>query len=230
MENAPMATPNDYAGLFNPPFRLQAARTALVVVDMQYASGSRHHGLGAMLAARGQAQLGAYRFDRIEKTVVPNIARLLRVFRSHKARIVYLTVGSTLPDYADLPAHMRNFAEAIGNRAGNREHDILAELQPDPAEPVINKTTMSAFHSSGFESCMNALGISQLCFTGISTNSCVEGTARDAAERGFQCLLVEDACGAATQALHDATCHNFARLLGRSAACDTAIAELGFVE
>lgn len=55
----------------------------------------------------------------------------------------------------------------------------------------------------------------QLLFTGISTNSCVEGTARDAADRGFRCVIVEDGCGAASPALHEATCANFARLLGR---------------
>jgi nicotinamidase-related amidase len=91
---------------------------------------------------------------------------------------------------------------------------------------VLNKTTMSAFHSSGFERLVRAWGVEQLLFTGISTNSCVEGTARDAADRGFQCLLVEDGCGAASQALHDAACLNFQRLLGRSAPADAALSEL----
>jgi nicotinamidase-related amidase len=91
---------------------------------------------------------------------------------------------------------------------------------------VLNKTTMSAFHSTGFERLVRAWGIEQLVFTGISTNSCVEGTARDAADRGFRCLLVEDGCGAASQALHDATCTNFARLLGRVASSAQVLAEL----
>jgi len=62
--------------------------------------------------------------------------------------------------------------------------------------------------------------------TSCSTNSCVEGTARDAADRGFRCLLVEDGCGAASQTLHDATCTNFARLLGRVASSAQVLAEL----
>jgi len=216
----------DYAHQFNPPFVLDPARTALVVVDMQYASASREHGLGRLLRARGEETSGAWRFDRIERVVVPTIQRLLTFFREHSLHVVYLTVGSELPDYSDLLPHMRPFAESIGNTAGRREHDILDALPPRPNEPVINKTTMSAFHSSGFERVLRALGIDHLCFTGISTNSCVEGTARDAADRGYRCLVVEDACGAASRRLHDATCENFVRLLGRVAPADAVMAEL----
>ena len=166
------------------------------------------------------------RFDRIEGFVVPTIQRLLEVFRSRGLRVVYLTVGSELPDYSDLPPHMRPLAEAVGNTRGRREHEILDALAPRPDEPVLNKTTMSAFHSSGFERLVRAWGVEQLVFTGVSTNSCVEGTARDAADRGFRCLLVEDGCGAASRRLHDAACENFARLLGRVDSSAQVIAEL----
>jgi nicotinamidase-related amidase len=216
----------DYAHQFNPPFALDPTRVALVVVDMQYASGSRDHGLGRLLRARGQEAAGASRFDRIERVVVPTIQRLLAFFRDHGLRVVYLAVGSALPDYSDLLPHMRPLAEAIGNRAGQREHEVLDALAPRPGEPVIHKTTMSAFHSSGFEGVLRAWGVEQLCFTGISTNSCVEGTARDAADRGYRCLIVEDGCGAASQRLHEAACENFARLLGRVAPAATVMVEL----
>ena len=221
-----MATPADYAHQFNPGFALDPRTVALVVVDMQYASGSRDHGLGRNLKTRGQEGQGAYRFDRIERTVIPTIQRLLEFFRGRALRIVYLTVGSELPDYSDLLPHMRAFAERAGNTRGNHEHEILDALAPRPGEAVLNKTTMSAFHSSGFERLVRTWGVEQLLFTGISTNSCVEGTARDAADRGFRCLLVEDGCGAASQELHDATCVNFARLLGRVAPAGTVLTEL----
>ena len=217
---------SDYAHQFNPGFGLEPRTVALVVVDMQYASGSRDHGLGRGLKARGQEALGAYRFDRIEQTVVPTIQRLLAYFRQHRLKLVYLTVGSELPDYSDLLPHMRAFAESAGNTRGNHEHEILDALAPRAGEAVLNKTTMSAFHSTGFERLVRAWGVEQLVFTGISTNSCVEGTARDAADRGFRCLLVEDGCGAASQTLHDATCTNFARLLGRVASSAQVLAEL----
>ena len=221
-----MASATDYAHQFNPGFVLDPRTVALVVVDMQYASGSRDHGLGRSLKARGQEALGAYRFDRIERTVVPTIRRLLAFFRARGLRLVYLTVGSELPDYSDLLPHMRAFAESAGNTRGNHEHEILDALAPRPGEAVLNKTTMSAFHSSGFERLVRAWGVEQLVFTGISTNSYVEGTARDAVDRGFRGLLVDDGCGAASQSLHDATCANFARLLGRVASSAQVLTEL----
>ncbi|MGH7367175.1 MAG: cysteine hydrolase family protein [Candidatus Rokuibacteriota bacterium] len=216
----------DYAQQFNPGFRLDPAKTALVVVDMQYASGSRHEGLGRLLKDQGREAQGTERFDRIETVLVPTIQRLLEAFRSRGLRVVFLTVGSELPDYRDLPPHMRPMAEAVGNTRGRREHEILDALAPLRGEPVLNKTTMSAFHSSGFERLLRAWGVDQVVFTGVSTNSCVEGTARDAADRGFRCLLVEDGCGAATRPLHDAACQNFQRLLGRVASSAEVIAEL----
>ena len=216
----------DYAAQFNPGFALDPARAALVVVDMQYASGARKAGLGRLLAEQGNEAQGAYRFDRIEGVVVPTIAGLLEFFRARALRVVYLTVGSELPDYSDLLPHMRGMAEQVGNTRGRREHDILDELAPQPGEAVLNKTTMSAFHSSGFERLVRSWGMEQLLFTGISTNSCVEGTARDAADRGFRCLLVEDGCGAASQKLHDAACENFQRLLGRVAPSAAVMSDL----
>ncbi len=222
----PATSAGDYALQFNPGFGLDPARVALVVVDMQYASASRLEGLGRSLKARGQEALGDYRFDRIEQVAVPAIRRLLEFFRAKALRVVYLTVGSELPDYSDLLPHMRAFAEGVGNTRGRREHEILDDLAPLPGEAVLNKTTMSAFHSSGFERLLRSWGVEQLVFTGVSTNSCVEGTARDAADRGFQCLVVEDGCGAASQRLHDATCENFRRLLGRVDSSQAVIAEL----
>lgn len=216
----------DYAHQFNPGFRLDPRRVALVVVDMQYASASREAGLGRLLKERGQEATGAYRFDRIETVVVPTIRRLLEAFRRHRLRVVHLTVGSQAPDYSDLLPHMRAFAEAIGNTRGRREHEILEPLAPGPGEPVVNKTTMSAFHSSGFEGLLRAWDVEQLVLTGVSTNSCVEGTGRDAADRGYRVLLVDDGCGAASERLHQATCENFQRLLGRVAPAATVIEEL----
>jgi nicotinamidase-related amidase len=55
----------------------------------------------------------------------------------------------------------------------------------------------------------------------------VEGTARDAADRGWRVLVVDDGCGAASDALHEGTCQNFARLLGRVATADVVLHELG---
>jgi nicotinamidase-related amidase len=216
----------DYLLEYTPSFQLRAEHTVLTIVDMQYASGCRTTGLGRLLRQQGHEQDGNYRFDRIERVVVPNIRRLLSAFRENGMRVVYLTVGSELPDYQDMPPHMRRFAEAVGNTRGRREHEILDEVRPLPGENVLNKTTAGAFNSTGLDTLLHTLDARQLVIAGISTNSCVESTARDAADRAYDVVLVEDACGAARQELHDATLVSFARLFGRVASTDEVISEL----
>lgn len=221
-----MTAVRDYLADFLPDFRLEPTRTALLVVDMQYASGSRAHGLGRLLAEQEREESGRYRFDRIEQTVVPNIQRLLGFFRPHGLRVIYLTVGSEQPDYSDLPPHMRGFAMAVNNTRGNREHEILDELRPAPGETVLNKTTAGAFSSTGLDALLRTLGTDELVITGISTNSCVETTARDAADRGYRCVLVDDGCGSAREEFHQATLASFRRLFGRVATTDEVLSEL----
>jgi len=216
----------DYLSGLVPPFQLRPERTAIIVVDLQYASGSRTHGLGRRLEEAGRAEEGAYRFTRIETTVVPNVQRLLTAARSAQARVIYLTVGSEMPDYSDLPRHMRGLAEWVGNTAGRREHEILDELAPHPGELVLNKTTTSGFNSSPLDHVLRAFGVTSVVIVGISTNSCVETTARDAADLGYETLVVEDACGAARQEFHDAALASLGRQFGRVASTDEVIAEL----
>jgi len=216
----------DYLAGLLPPFRLTRERTALVVVDLQYASGSRTHGLGRRLAEAGRSAEGEYRFTRIEKTVIPNVQRLLTTARATGMRIVYLTVGSEMPDYSDLPRHMRGLAEWVGNTAGRREHEILEEVAPQPGELVLNKTTTSGFNSAPLDHALRAFGATTVMIVGISTNSCVETTARDAADLGYETLVVEDACGAARQEFHDATLISIRRQFGRVASTDEVVLEL----
>jgi nicotinamidase-related amidase len=217
---------DDYALMFNPHFSLEPHKTALIIIDMQYASACRTTGLGKLLKEKGKEKLGHYRFDRIENVVVPNILNLLNFFRKSKLRVIYLTIGSQLPDYSDFPYNCKKLAMAFGNIRGSKNHEILEELKPIKGELVLNKTTMSAFNSSSIGAMLRFMGIEYLILTGVSTNSCVEGTARDAADMGYKCIIADDACGAASQHLHDATLENFRRLLGRVEKVEVIIKEL----
>lgn len=228
MSDAPIrpAPRMDYAPGLTREVRLDPARTALIVVDMQYATGSRTEGLGKKMTREGTEEYVRERFDRIEQVVVPNIQRLLAFFRQHRLHVIYLVIGSEHPDLLDMPLHMRKLARETNNRVGTRENEIIDELKPRPGELVLRKTTVSAFTSTGLEVTLHAMGIESLVFTGVSTNMCVDTTARDAADRGFGCLLVEDCCGAAKMAYHDAAIVTFQRLFGRVASLDEVVAEL----
>jgi len=201
-------------------------RAVLLLVDPQYATGSRDMGMGKRWAELGMSELIEYRFGRLEKLVIPNIQRLLKFFRDNKLKVLYITYGSELPDYSDLPFHVKRVAEPAHNREGFREHEILDEVKPLAGEAVINKTTMGAFASTGIDSLLRAWGAEFLLFTGVSTYACVESTARDAADRGYKCILLADALAGSSKSLHEATLQNFSRLFGRVDTVDTILDEM----
>ena len=216
----------DYKTDFTTTFTLEPRKTAFIPVDLQYASACRTMGLGRILKEQGKENLGKYRFDRIEQLILPNVQKLLAFFRKHQLRIFHLTIGSETPDYSDLMPHKIPFSRAVNNRAGQREHEILDEVKPLPGELVINKTTTGAFNSSPIDSILRTTGIAYCLFAGVSTHMCVEGTARDAADRGYQCILIEDACGANKEEYHNAAILTFQRGYGRVATTDEVIKEL----
>jgi len=216
----------DYITDFTFDFALEPAATALMVVDMQYASACRQTGLGKSLYAQGKEELARYRYDRIEQIVIPTIQRLLAFFRHHHLTVVYLTMGSEMPDFSDALPHLKNFLASSNNRLGTPEHEILDEVKPEPGELVLNKTTMGAFNSTNLDSILWSRGIKYLLFTGVSTNMCVETTARDGADRGFRCVIVEDGCGASAQTYHDAALITFQRLFGKVQSSQEVILEL----
>ncbi len=202
------------------------AKSALVIVDMQYASGHRKGALGRRMRDE-RSNLTDYRFDRIEQLVTPNILRMAPVFRAGGGDVVYITQGAERPDCADAAPHMRKFYSLTGNHLGSREHDILDELAPEPRDYIVNKRSIGAFASTGIDHLLRSLGCEQLYMTGISTNMCVESTAREAADRGYVVTLVEDACATTHADLHEATMRNFQRLFGRVMSMKEVLVELG---
>ncbi len=216
----------DYITDFTFDLKLEPLATALVVVDMQYASGCRETGLGKSLKEQGKEELARYRYDRIEQVVVPTIQRLLAFFRRHHLTVVYLTMGSEMPDFSDALPHLKAFFVSSNNKIGTPEHEILEEVKPEPGELVLNKTTMGAFNSTNLDSILWSRGIKYLLFTGVSTNMCVETTARDGADRGFRCVIIEDGCGASAQSYHDAALITFQRLFGKVKSSQEVIREL----
>lgn len=216
----------NYIDRFTRPVAVDPADTALVVVDMQYASGSRSRGLGKYLAEHGQLEEAAYRFDRIEKLIVPNIRKLLDAWRAAKAPVVYLKVGSRKADLSDAPPHLRRFFEITNNFAGSPENEIVEELAPQPDEPVVFKNTMGAFASSDLGETFERLRVKTAVYVGVSTNNCVDTTAREAADRGYGSILVSDATGTCSDRMQEVTLESFRRLWGRVDTADALIAEL----
>jgi nicotinamidase-related amidase len=207
-------------------FDLDPRTTSLAIIDMQYASACRTTGFGRWLTAAGREQEGEYRFDRIERLVVPNIARLLACFREHDLPRVFIRLGAQLEACNDLIPHLRELETAFGNVLGRREYEFLDEIAPRPNEPIVEKLSASAFTSSNIDSLLRNLGVKSIVFTGVSTSQCVDLTARDAADRGYRSLIVEDAVAEDRPHYHEWTLEQFQRLFGRVATTDELLAEL----
>lgn len=215
----------DYIRAYMTERPVDPARAALLIIDMQYATGSRSGALGRKLKAEG-SNVGDYRFDRIETQVLPHTCQLRERFTALGRPVLHVTVGAAHPDARDAPVHMRKLFVEFANHLGSHEHEILEELRPRAGEHVLRKTTIGAFASTNIDSLLRALGCEQLYLCGISTNMCVETTAREAADRGYLVTLVEDACGTTHADLHAATMRNFQRLFGRVESTRASLDEL----
>lgn len=216
---------SDYIRAYMAERPVQPGRTALVIIDMQHATGSRQGALARKLAADG-SRAADYRFDRIERFVIPNSLRLREQFRRMGRPVLHVTIGAALPDASDAPVHMRKLFVETRNHLGSFEHEIVEPLKPLPGEHVLRKTTIGAFASTNIDSLLRALDCDQLYLTGVSTNMCVETTAREAADRGYLVTLVEDACGTTHEDLHNVTMRNFQRLFGRVRSTQESVREL----
>jgi nicotinamidase-related amidase len=217
----------DLIARFAPAVDLEAEASCLVLVDLQYGLASRTEGLGRLLAAEGRLEQAAYRFDRVEQTVVPNARRLLAGFRERRLPRAFMVVGASVSDYSDVPPHLRALCRATNSRVGEREHEGLDEIAPGRDEPVITKATLSAFASTPLEGLLRSWRVTTLVFAGVTTNMCVEHNVRDAADRGFACAVVDDACATDSQAMHDASLAVIRRLYGTVMSTDEVLERIG---
>ena len=184
-----------------PKFEIVPERTALLVVDMQYSSVHPDYGL-SRLVRMNYPEIANYYLTRVSNLVIPNIRWLLTLFRQNNMPVVYLTLGSEHPYGRDMAPLIKQ--RQIQRRAqeeitttfikGTREHSVIEELKPEGNDLVVNKTSYGGFNSTGLDSILRHLDVENLVITGVGTDICVETTARDAADRGYKCILVEDAC------------------------------------
>jgi len=217
------------------PVALPVSGTALVVVDVQYAYASRDQGFGLALERLDPGSCDYYN-DRVDRLVLPAIGELLKQFRARGMAVVYLTLGSYDRGLADMPSRQRAAVRALEREsgvedlmwAGSESFRIRQEVAPLPGELVVNKTSFGAFSSSEFERLLHERAIQSLVFTGITTSCCVETTARDAADRGFGCVLVDGALAEYDHAAHEATLRAFGLKFGRVVA--TAEAVVGAID
>ena len=173
-------------------FALQPVKAALVIIDMQR-DFIEPGGFGAALGNDVSLLAAA-----IEPT-----RALLDAWRSHGWPVVH-TRESHAADLSDCPPAKRsrgNPALRIGDKGpmgrllvrGEPGCEIVAALAPVAGEIVIDKPGKGAFYATQLQAELTRLGVTQLVFAGVTTEVCVQTTMREANDRGYDCLLVEEA-------------------------------------
>ncbi|RWM28520.1 MAG: cysteine hydrolase [Mesorhizobium sp.] len=173
-------------------FVFRPETTALIVIDMQR-DFAEPGGFGASLGND---------VSRVT-AIVPTVKRLIEGFRVAGLPVIH-TMECHRPDLSDLPPAKRDRGDPsirIGDVgpmgrvliAGEPGTAILEELAPLPGEIVIEKPGKGAFYATGLGDDLKRIGARQLVFAGLTTEVCVQTTMREANDRGYECLVAEDA-------------------------------------
>jgi nicotinamidase-related amidase len=206
-----------------PQFVLDPARTALVVVDMQYVDAHPDWGIGRAAKDAGNAAAFAEYWPAVERAIRQQ-QRLLEAARRKGIQVIFTRIATQTRDARDVGRQHRLVGLPVPR--DSRDACIIDQLQVGADDVVLSKVSSSPFNSTAIDRLLRNLDIDTLLVCGVVTNGCVEGTVRDASDLGYQVIMVEDACAAVTPALHQAAITNLKDGFCNVRTTDDVISEL----
>lgn len=173
-------------------FDFDLKKTALLIIDMQR-DFCEFGGFGEALGNDITPT----------KSIIPTVKTVLEAARAKDMFIIHTREGHR-PDLSDVPAAKKRRSSAIGEDGpmgkilirGEYGHDIVDELTPLPNEVVIDKPGKGAFYQTDLHIILQNKQIESLIFCGVTTHVCVHTTIREANDRGYECLMLEDGTAA----------------------------------
>ena len=172
-------------------FEFDPRTSALVIIDMQR----------DFVEPGGFGEALGNDVSLLRRAIEP-IQRVLAAARAAGMAVIHTREGHR-PDLSDLAPAKRargRLKTGIGDKGpmgrilvrGEYGHDIIDELQPAASEPVIDKSGKGAFYATDFDAVLKSRHIQQLIVCGVTTEVCVNTTVREANDRGYDCLVLED--------------------------------------
>jgi len=200
---------------------IKPKQTALIIVDMQKYQVQKDY--AAYKATNNIAPgLLDYFVEEVDKKVIPNLRELIDFCHEVAITIIYTKFSSFMPDGSDYTSNIKYLNEVSNNLIGevvfphisHHGSDIVDDLKPEDRDFVLQKNTSGTFMSTRLDSFLRNMDIETVLVAGVVTNFCVHSTAREAADYGFQAIIVEDCCAAWSPEIHEFSLKSFGLLYG----------------
>jgi len=174
--------------------RFDRDKTALLVLDCQ----------NDIIHERGGLAPWGFAAQVKERDLVSSIKQVIAASRQARIPVIYVTVAYRR-DRSDVAENCGFFSAVKGMSVleeGSWGAAIHDELKPHAEDSVIVKKRICAFVGTPLELLLMSLGRTTLVLAGVATNFVIEATARHACDAGYQLIILEDCCAAASEEMH----------------------------